>query len=441
MKKRILPILFTAIFVCIFLTACNLKPACSHTAVTDAAVAPTCTQSGLTEGSHCSKCNAVITAQQPIPATHTGEWKTVVEPDCFYEGSEQRTCTVCDITETRKVANLEHKFVQDAETKLFACELCDGRIFKGHLYAKFEKATHWSEAYKICENLGGYLATITSEAEQSVIADMIKSIDTVANYWLGGIKDNGVWQWITGEEITYQNWDVGQPVNGPIEWYLGIKSTGFWHDYDYLHHPSGATHGGLYLICEWDLGIEESTHFFSEWGTLKEADCFGAGERTRFCSHCGLTETETVAQVAHNFVHNEANGLALCEHCSAVKHEGRIYKIFTQGLSWFGAQAYCDSIGGHLVTITSAEEQAFVENYMTAVNHSERAWIGAYSDGINYHWVTDEAFEYANWYAGMPDCYLGQEFFGHINFSGTFGQWNDYQPSLRLFFLCEWEAK
>ncbi len=44
-------------------------PATGHTEVVDAAVAATCTESGLTEGSHCSVCNAIIKAQDVIPAT------------------------------------------------------------------------------------------------------------------------------------------------------------------------------------------------------------------------------------------------------------------------------------------------------------------------------------------------------------------------------------
>ena len=50
------------------LTAQEVVPATGHTPVTDAAVAPTCTETGLTEGSHCSVCNAVLTAQEVIPA-------------------------------------------------------------------------------------------------------------------------------------------------------------------------------------------------------------------------------------------------------------------------------------------------------------------------------------------------------------------------------------
>ena len=80
--------------------------ATGHTVVVDAAVAPTCTETGLTEGSHCSVCNAVITAQEVVPATgHTfGEWAVTTAATCGAAGEETRTCSVCHATETRAIA-------------------------------------------------------------------------------------------------------------------------------------------------------------------------------------------------------------------------------------------------------------------------------------------------------------------------------------------------
>ncbi|MBR6825648.1 MAG: hypothetical protein IKM59_03775, partial [Oscillospiraceae bacterium] len=42
-------------------------PAMGHEAVTDAAVAPTCLSSGLTEGSHCDRCHTVLVVQEIVP--------------------------------------------------------------------------------------------------------------------------------------------------------------------------------------------------------------------------------------------------------------------------------------------------------------------------------------------------------------------------------------
>ena len=47
----------------------NHVNALGHTEVVDSAVTPTCTEAGLTEGKHCSVCDEIITAQQPVGAT------------------------------------------------------------------------------------------------------------------------------------------------------------------------------------------------------------------------------------------------------------------------------------------------------------------------------------------------------------------------------------
>jgi rubredoxin len=68
-----------------------------HNKVTDAAVAATCTETGLTEGSHCSYCGKVLVAQEVIPASHTYS-HTVVDPTCTAVGYTTHTCSVCNYT-------------------------------------------------------------------------------------------------------------------------------------------------------------------------------------------------------------------------------------------------------------------------------------------------------------------------------------------------------
>ena len=67
-----------------------------HMVVTDAAVAPTCTESGLTEGKHCSACNEVLVAQQTVPATGHTYQCVVTPPTATTNGYKTHTCRCND---------------------------------------------------------------------------------------------------------------------------------------------------------------------------------------------------------------------------------------------------------------------------------------------------------------------------------------------------------
>lgn len=86
------------LFLCCYGEAVSVEPcADGHSEVTDAAVSATCTDSGLTEGKHCSVCGVVITAQQTVPATgHSyGAWVEVKAPTVDAAGLAERTCSAC----------------------------------------------------------------------------------------------------------------------------------------------------------------------------------------------------------------------------------------------------------------------------------------------------------------------------------------------------------
>ena len=86
-----------------------------HTEVTDAAVAPSCTGTGLTEGSHCAVCGEVITAQKIVPETgHSfGEWGIEKESTCTETGIKKRVCSACGVTETENIDLAEHEWDSD----------------------------------------------------------------------------------------------------------------------------------------------------------------------------------------------------------------------------------------------------------------------------------------------------------------------------------------
>ena len=93
-------------------------PAKGHSEVVDAAVAPTCTATGLTAGKHCKVCNTVLVAQTTVPAKgHTEVVDAAVAPTCTKTGLTAGShCKVCNtvLTEQTTIPAKGHTEVVDA---------------------------------------------------------------------------------------------------------------------------------------------------------------------------------------------------------------------------------------------------------------------------------------------------------------------------------------
>ena len=57
-----------------------------HTVVIDPAVSPSCTETGLTEGTHCSACGTVLVAQETVKATGHSYSTALTLPTCTEQG-------------------------------------------------------------------------------------------------------------------------------------------------------------------------------------------------------------------------------------------------------------------------------------------------------------------------------------------------------------------
>ena len=114
---------------------------------------------------------------------------------------------------------------------------------------------------------------------------------------------------------------------------------------------------------------------------------------------------------------------------TAAGGNGHFYEYVRQGgLSWSAARSAAEGrthngVSGRLVTITSAGENAFVNNLRNGGDM--RAWIGLYdadtSDAGGFVWVTGEPVGYTNWGAAEPNN-LQSEYWVEMFGDGT---WNN----------------
>jgi len=118
----------------------------------------------------------------------------------------------------------------------------------------------------------------------------------------------------------------------------------------------------------------------------------------------------------------------------AKEYKGNYYYIYKDETTWEAAKENCEAVGGHLATITSASEQAFVKKLCE--NTKIFIWIGGtYTD--KWEWVTGEKWNFTTWesnanYQSENSIFL--DVYSLYNWTVRPNRWNQ-------FYLCEWEAE
>jgi len=96
----------------------------------------------------------------------------------------------------------------------------------------------WLSAETNANAIGGHLVTINDAAEEAWLRAIF---GTRTRYWIGfnDAVAEGTWVWVSGEPVTYTNWDTGEPNNSmPPAWgedYAVLNwnaATGGWNDWD-----------------------------------------------------------------------------------------------------------------------------------------------------------------------------------------------------------------
>ncbi len=295
----------------------------AHTEVVDAAVDPTCTETGLTEGKHCSVCGEVTVAQEEIPAKghswNGGEVTT--EPTCTTEGVKTYTCTACGETKTESVAMLDHTYVGGTCSVCGAAEdtlagtyyIATIRTSGNYWYMTSDLGTASTKRYQAVDS---GLTTLPEEITDPVDSQVFvieKNDDGTYSIYAQGITDDerylGYTSGNSGTLVAQSSalkLKIDEAYNihftaSDAERYLALNNNS---GQNYFAWYKSGQKQDLYLIP-----VNECDHVWGNWVQTTAPGCETAGENTRTCSVCGATETQSIDATGHNYVDG------ICSNC------------------------------------------------------------------------------------------------------------------------------
>ena len=236
-------------------------PALGHKIVTDAAVAATCETDGKTEGSHCSVCGTVLTAQKTVKATghDWDEGKITKAATCEEKGVKTYTCRTCKKTRTEDVPALGHQAVTDAAVAA-TCET-DGKT----------EGSHCSVCGKVLVKQETVKATGHKPVTDAAVAATCETDG----------KTEGSHCSVCGKVLTEQKtipafghtWDAGKITKEAACETKGVKT--------YTCETCKKTR---------TEEIPARGHKFGAWVTTIQADVISPAKQTRTCTVCGKKE-------------------------------------------------------------------------------------------------------------------------------------------------------
>jgi len=307
-------------------------PAKGHTEVTDAAVAPTCTETGLTEGKHCSVCDEVIVAQEVVAALGHDYKATVTAPTCTAAGYTTYNCSRCDDSYTAdEVAVLDHSYdatvtaptCTAAGYTTYTCSACgdsyttDNVDALGHSYTSQvttepDCTTNGVRTYTCSACGDSYTETIAATGHTTVVDKAVAATCTATGLTEGSHCET------CGEVLVAQEEVAALGHNEVILNAVASTCT-----------ATGLTEGKKCDRCNEILVKQETTEKLPHTEEVVAAvapTCTAAGlTEGKHCSVCGevLVAQEDVAKLPHTEVVDTAvaatcteTGLTEGKHCS-----------------------------------------------------------------------------------------------------------------------------
>ncbi len=375
--------------------------ALGHNEVTDAAVAATCTETGLTEGKHCSRCNEVLVAQKVVPALghDYGDWTQTTAPSCTETGVETRTCSRCDETETREVPALGHDLVHHDEhaptctavgwDAYDTCTRCDYTTYTeiaalGHNweFVSFTWTGNDTDGYTAdvnykCKNEASHTqavnATVTAETTNATctMPGTVKYTATVsASDSLDG-KDHTENKTVTGTALGHA-----------------------WGEATYEWAADNSTVTAT-RVCKNDASHTETETVNTTAAVTKPATCEAKGETTytaTFTNTAFETQTKTVENVEATGHDYELTGWTWTGYTGATatftcKNDSSHVETVTATITSVRTEATCEADGSVIYTATvSFEGKTYTDTKTETLPAIVHDW-----NAPTYEWAADNS--------------------------------------------------